>query len=99
MSFFIIVIFLGLYFFTITCSLTAKYTKEGSKIPNKEYSTKLNNKGSIRYITPEQNEKLNYNTLMSFIFAPLILVMGGFLAYKKGVFKDDSAIIIKKNDH
>ena len=44
-----------------------KYTKEGSKIPNKEYSIKLNNKGSIRYITPEQSEKLNNNTLIDFL--------------------------------
>ncbi|TEU25630.1 hypothetical protein [Alkanindiges illinoisensis] len=65
-AFFIIVIFLGLYFFGITYSLMGKYTKEGSKIPNKEYSIKLNNKGSIRYITPEQSEKLNNNTLIDF---------------------------------
>lgn len=97
-AFFIIVIFLGLYFFGITYSLMGKYTKEGSKIPNKEYSIKLNNKGSIRYITPEQSEKLNNNTLMLFIFFPLILVMGAFLAYKKGLLKDNSAIFIKKNN-
>ncbi|AXI03846.1 hypothetical protein HYN46_13980 [Aquirhabdus parva] len=58
-------------------SLFEKYHHEGSKTPNATYSIKLNNHGSIAYVTEQQNDEINRY---------MFLYLGSFLLSGAGIY-------------
>lgn len=60
--------------------LTTGYLEEGLKVPNTTFSVPLHQRGSVVYITKEQDRKLNILTgsfIISGVGGMILLVMSG----------------------